>query len=79
MARPDDLTKVGLGSWVWLGSGFARDLKKEHQVVSGGWRLDPECPFCEDQGCPACCDPQPITLDDLEEIQAEMDLAGIEK
>jgi len=46
----------------------------------GYWDNDPcgfipECVHCDDAGCPECCELQPVTLHDLEEIQAEMDYA----
>jgi hypothetical protein len=34
-----------------------------------------ECSGCDDMGCDLCCPLVPITLDDLEEIQAHMDAA----
>jgi hypothetical protein len=41
---------------------------------SPDWRRDglndPEfyCSSCEDMGCPECCEPQPIEMDDLDEM-----------
>lgn len=29
------------------------------------WTKPPECPHCDDAGCPRCCDLEPVTLDDL--------------
>ncbi len=34
-----------------------------------------ECSACDDQGCPECCEIVPITLDDLDEIDAEIAIA----
>jgi hypothetical protein len=32
-----------------------------------GWY--PECPACEDCGCPLCCETQPIIEDDLDMME----------
>jgi len=32
-----------------------------------------ECSACDDAGCPECCEPAPITLDDLDEIAEQVD------
>jgi hypothetical protein len=39
------------------------------KLRSPDWDDPPfECEACDDMGCPECCEPVPITLDDLEEI-----------
>jgi len=34
--------------------------------------FQPECPDCDDTGCPSCTETFPVTLDDLDEIAAEI-------
>jgi len=34
-------------------------------------RPEPNCLRCEDQGCPDCCETQPVALEDLDEMDAE--------
>ena len=36
---------------------------------------EPKCFACDDEGCPECCETEPVTLADLEEIQEAMDIA----
>lgn len=35
-----------------------------------GYDREPDCPACDDAGCPECCETAPITEDDLIEMEA---------
>ena|SRR5215831_1707890 len=41
----------------------------------GYWPDDPTCPACNNAGCSECCPLEPITLEDLEEIEAQIKAA----
>jgi ubiquitin len=36
-----------------------------------GYDYEPDCPACDDAGCPECCETSPMTEDDLIEITTE--------
>jgi hypothetical protein len=44
-----------------------------------GYDREPDCPACDDAGCPECCETASMTEDDLIEIEAEMEMAGAMK
>lgn len=47
------------------------------KLRSPDWDDPPfECSACDDMGCPECCEPVPITLDDLDEIDEQIALAS---
>lgn len=37
--------------------------------------FQPECVHCDDAGCPECCETQPITLDDLDDIAEQIPIS----
>jgi hypothetical protein len=41
-----------------------------------GYDHEPDCPACDDAGCPQCCPTAPMSEADLIEIEAEMEAAG---
>lgn len=40
-----------------------------------GYDYQPDCSACDDMGCPECCPLEPITLDDLDEIDEQIETA----
>jgi hypothetical protein len=46
------------------------------KLRSPDWDDPPfECSACDDLGCPECCPLVPVTLDDLEDLQEQIDAA----
>jgi hypothetical protein len=44
-----------------------------------GYDHEPDCPACDDAGCPQCCETSPMTEDDLIEIITEEEYQTYEK
>jgi hypothetical protein len=53
---------MGLGAYTWWNNPYPRDDDDSYF----------ECTACDDMGCPECCEPTPITLDDLDAIAEEI-------
>ena len=54
--------RLNMGPYTWWNNPYPND---------DPYGFVPECPHCDDSGCPECCETCPIEMEDLEEMSGE--------